>query len=276
LHYYNYEFTSDDVFSRSVSDIYTTDDIDPNKVRDVKIRSLLGSPLRYTYFKFCIADPDFRRKGATGADLSRVVERIKRGVRSDYRKSVPHYVHDVIIHISDNPAQARDIDAIMGRYRKHRKREFVSLKHFLRCNFRNGVFERADVLVRKRAIEQYLEDESHDFAAYRRMQAKRTGRDPAAFVRLFKGLVKSLLGRGFDAASPVNYSGNYLLRDGAHRLGYLYLRRQLFIPVASAPWDGHGTYSIDWFRRAGFPSGELDAINVELDQLKKYISVGDE
>ena len=32
MHYYTYEFSNKEIFSKSILDIYTTDDIDPNKV----------------------------------------------------------------------------------------------------------------------------------------------------------------------------------------------------------------------------------------------------
>lgn len=272
LHHYTYDFKNKEDFETSILDIYTTDDIDPNKVKNVKIKNMINHSFFYTYFKFYIEKPNFRKKKATGNNISQSVENIKKEIRTSYMRKVQNYIHDIIIHISDNFEQTKDIDIIMKKYEQNRKYEFINLKYFLKCNFKNNVFDRADMLVRKYSIEQYLKDENYDFSLYKKMQNKRTGRNSENYINTFKKLIKSLLNNGFNINNPVKYSYNYLLRDGSHRLSYLYIKQKTFIMVESMSWDNHGTYSIDWFINNGFSNDELNIINNNLIELKKYIS----
>ena len=66
LHYYIYDFKNKEDFETSILDIYTTDDIDPNKVKNVKIKNMINHSFSYTYFKFYIEKPNFRKKHKTG------------------------------------------------------------------------------------------------------------------------------------------------------------------------------------------------------------------
>ena len=115
LHYYTYEFKNIEDFSKSVLDIYTTDDIDPLKVKNVKIKAMLNHTYQYTYFKFYIDDPNFRKKSATGNNISRVVEVLKKKIRDKYKTKINNYVHDIIIHISDNYEQTKEIEKNNGK-----------------------------------------------------------------------------------------------------------------------------------------------------------------
>jgi len=272
LHYYNYEFSSKKLFEKSVLDIYTTDDIDPKKVKNVKITSLLKFPLQYTYFKFYIETPNFRKKKATNNNISKVVEQIKKSIRSKYKSKIKNYIHDNIIHISDNYEQTVDIEKIMQKYQTNRIYEFINLKYFLKCNYKNNIFDRADMLVRKYSIEQYLKNPDYDFSLYKKMQEKRTRQNPKDNASTFKKLIISLTKNEFNNNYPIRYSYNYLLRDGSHRLSYCYLKQKTFICIKSMEWDKHSTYSIDWFKKSKFSEKELNIINNELNKLLIFIS----
>jgi len=247
-------------------DIYTTDDIDSNKVKNVKIKNMINHSFSYTYFKLYIEKPNFREK-ATGNNISQSVENIKKVIRTSYMGKVQNYIHDIIIHISDNFEQTKAIDIVMKKYEQNRKDEFVNLKYFLKCNYVNDVFDRADMLVRKYSIEQYLKNKEYDFSLYNKMQKKRTSRNSQKYTNDFKNLINSLVEKGFNINNPIKYSDNYLLRDGSHRLSYLYLKQKTFIPVKTMPWDNHGTYSINWFINNGFSNDELNIINNEITKL---------
>lgn len=270
LHYYNYKFTDKTLFEKTILDIYTTDDIDPKKVKDVKIKNMLKHPLIFTYFKFYIKTPNFRKKG-TGNNISRTVESIKKHIRSSYKSKVKNYIHDIIIHISDNYEQTRDIENIMKKYSKNMTNEFINLKYFLQCNFKNNVFNRADMLVRKYSIEQYLKDEKYDFCIYKKMQKKRIRQNPENSTNTFKNLINSIKKNRFNNDFPIKYSKKYLLRDGSHRLSYLYMSKVTFIPIEYMKWDNHGPYSIIWFKQNNFSQNVLDIINKEILKLEKYI-----
>ena len=272
LHFYNYEFLSKETFEKSILDIYTTDDIDPNKVKNVKINSLLQYPLKYTYFKFYIENPNFRMKKPTNNNISQTVEQIKKYIRSKYKSKINNYIHDIIIHISDNFEQTSDIEKIMHKYTINRKNEFINLKYFLKCNFENNVFTRADVLVRKYSIEQYLNDKNYDFEFYKKMQKKRSKNEIGdSYVENFKILINSIKNNGFNNDYPIKYSLNYLLRDGSHRLSYLLILDVTFIKIEHMKWDNHGDYSINWFKKQSFSQTELNIINTKLIELNiKY------
>lgn len=270
LHYYNYKFQNKKDFSNSVLDIYTTDDIDPNKVKNIKIKNMINHTFSYTYFKFYINEPNFRKKD-TGNKISKVVEVLKKKIRNKYKTKVNNYIHDIIIHISDNYEQTTDIKQIMKKYEKNKMDEFINLKYFLKCNCMDNVFNRVDILVRKYSIEQYLKDKNYDFGFYKKMQQKRTNNDSFEYVIKFKKLIKSIQKNGFDNNYPIKYSFNYLLRDGSHRLSYTLLLNKTFIIVKHMEWDNHNDYSIEWFKNNNFEEDEVNIINRELTKFKKYI-----
>jgi len=272
LHYYTYDFKNNETFEKSILDIYTTDDIDPNKVKNVKLKSMRNYPLNYTYFKFYIANPNFRKKQATGNNISRVVEDIKKKIRILYKNKIKNYIYDIIIHISDNYQQTKDIDIIMKKYEEHRLHEFINLKFFLKCNFKKNIFNRADVLVRKYSIEQYLNDKNYDFNFYKKMQKRRRHSKTTKYKDIFKKLINSLLNNGFNKNKPILYSNNYLLRDGSHRLSYLYMTKAIFIPIKYKKWNNHPQYSINWFKINKFNNKELNILKNELKELDIYIN----
>lgn len=267
LHYYTYEFSNKEIFSKSILDIYTTDDIDPNKVKNVKIKNMINHSFCYTYFKFYIEKPNFRTKAMTGNNISHTVENIKNSVRTYYKGKVKNYIHDIIIHISDNFEQTNAIDIIMKKYDKYIQHEFINLKYFLKCNFKNNIFDRTDMLIRKYSIEQYLKNSDYDFFLYKKMQEKRTGKNAKDYITTFKNLINSIKNNGFNNNYPIRYSYNYLLRDGSHRLSYCYLKQKTFICIKAMEWDNHQPYSIDWFKKKKFSEKELNIIDKELKQL---------
>lgn len=272
LHHYTYDFKNKEDFETSILDIYTTDDIDPNKVKNVKIKNMINHSFFYTYFKFYIEKPNFRKKKATGNNISQSVENIKKEIRTSYMRKVQNYIHDIIIHISDNFEQTKDIDIIMKKYEQNRKYEFINLKYFLKCNYKNNIFDRADMLIRKYSIEQYLKDENYDFSLYKKMQKKRTGRNSENYINTFKKLIKSLLNNGFNINNPIIYSDNYLLLNGSHRLSYCYLKKYNFVPVEKNAYIQHGSYSIEWFKHMKFSQEELNIIQNELKDLNIFNS----
>ena len=262
LHYYTYDFKNKEDFESSVLDIYTTDVIDPNKVKNVKIKNMLNHSFSYTYFKFYIANPNFKKKQATGNNLSRTVKAIKSGIRAKYNSKIKNYVYDVCIHISDNFKQTKDIDIIMKKYEKHRQHEFINLKYFLKCNFKNNIFNRADMLVRKYSIEQYLKNPNYNFNFYNKMQKKRFKRNT---MKTFIKLIESLK-NGFNKNYPIICSKNYRIHDGSHRTAWAYYSNRTFIPIKRMSIEA-ADYSIKWFIKHNFSKENIDIINNELVKL---------
>ena len=270
LHYYTYNFINQNDFEKSILDIYTTDDIDPKKVKNIKIKNMINHSFSYTYFKFYIKIPNFRKKQATGNNISRVVEDIKKEIRSKYKSKIKNYIHDIIIHISDNFEQTKAIIEIMKKYNKNKISEFINLKYFLKLNYVGKNFDRCDVLVRKYSIEQYLKDEKYDFNFYSKMQKIRTGKKN--YIKNFKNLINSIKDNGFNNKYSIKYSKNFLLRDGSHRLSYLLILNKIFIKIEEMKWDNHGSYSYNWFKNKKFTNNELKILKDELNKLSIYVN----
>ncbi|MBM08546.1 MAG: hypothetical protein CMF69_03080 [Magnetovibrio sp.] len=267
LHYYIYDFKNKEDFEKSVLNIYTTDDIDPNKVKNVKIKNMLNHSFSYTYFKFYIEKPNFRKKKATGNDLSRVVEAIKKEIREKYKSKISNYIYDIIIHISDNFEQTKDIDIIMKKYEKHRQHEFINLKYLLKCNFKNDIFNRVDMLVRKYSIEQYLKNPNYKFNFYNKMQKKRTQKNT---MKTFIKLIESLK-NGFNKNYPILCSMNYKIHNGSHRTAWAYFSNRTFIPIKCMFKSKSADYSIKWFIKHNFSKENIYIINNEIVKLNQYL-----
>jgi len=269
LHYYTYHFNNQDVFSKSVMDIYKTDDIDPKKVKNVKLKHMLNHTLSYTFFKLYIRNPQFRKK-ENGNIISCVVESLKKKIRDTYKPFIHDYVHDIIIHICDNFDQTNEIDKVMTTYQQFITSQFINLKYFLQLNSTYGILNRVDVLVRKHTIENYIKNPDYTFEFYKKMQEKRTNKNSNEYVITFKRLIHSIKTKGLDPQYPIKYSLNYQLRDGSHRLSYALYLNKTFIAIEHMEWDNHKDYNIEWFIRNGFSNQELDILRTELNKIRSY------
>ena len=190
-----------------------------------------------------------------------------------------------------------------------REKDSIELKQLLTGNFINNKFNRIDVLVIKHSIEQYLKDEKYDFDMYIKMQEYR-GYTEEMFgshisqilIDRFKKLIKSFEEKGFDEnfdeflesevernagiedgsidkvwlepnahnkGQPFMFTREFELANGAHRLAYIYLKK--ITPVLIL--YGNTTiipYGIEWFEKK-FSTNDLEIINNEVDELKKYL-----
>ncbi len=105
-------------FKKSLIDIYKTDDVCIEKVKNIKLKNLSLYPYKYVYFTLTIPKPLYRKK-TSGTYISTIVEIIKKDIRDKWKSEVDNYVHDIIIHISDNTKQSTDIRKIMEKYTKY-------------------------------------------------------------------------------------------------------------------------------------------------------------
>ena len=274
LHYYIYNFKNRDDFETSILDIYTTDDIEPGKVKNIKIKNMIDHGFFYIYFKFYIKEPKFRKKIKTGYDISQSVENIKKEIRNLYKNKVDNYIHDIIIHISDNFEQTNGIDMIMNKYKNYRDDEFMNLKFFLKHQYDLNIFTRVDMLVRKYTLQKYLSDKTYNFNLYNKMQKLR-GRHVFRNHndKHFKNLIESME-NGIDSSLKIKYDNKYLLRDGSHRLSYYYFYEIPFIPICyiyKKPRLGRSSnYSYDWFSNK-FSCEELSIIKNEIKLLENFL-----
>ncbi len=70
-----------------------------------KCRHMNSYPLKMRYLKFLVedADLDYMR-------VSQTAVKIKDIIRSNFKRKIPNYVHDICFHISDNASHSRSMD----------------------------------------------------------------------------------------------------------------------------------------------------------------------
>lgn len=272
--FYIYNFKNNqDIYEKSILDIYTTDDIDPMKVKNVKIKNINKYSYKYVYFIFEIKEPKFRIKQPYNTLISTVIENIKKDIRSKYKSKVSNYVHDITIHISDNYDQTYEISNIIKKYEKYLVDHFMNIKKFLKYQYDNNKFTRVDMLVRKYSIQQYLLNKDYDFNLYNKMQKLRSVHSIHHDER-FRNLINSME-KSIDFSSKIEYENKYMLRNGSHRLSYYYLKNVSFIPISylidyKSQGSNFCNYSINWFLDK-FSTEELSIIKNELVLLESFL-----
>ena len=265
-----YKFGDDkESFKQCVLDIYKTDDISPVKIEDVKLKCMKEFSNEFLMFYVKIDDLKNRKKEKTGTDISTVVERIKKRVRTKFKKDVSNYVHDIIIHIADNIQQTVEINKYLLKYKKFEAITFIRLKTLLQHQFVRGQFNRVDVLVRHYSIKQYMQNEDYDFALYKKMQNLRVGKFS---TEEFKNLIKSFLQKGFDLRFPISInSQKYSMMDGSHRVSIAYYLNLEMVPVNIIKSREGRLYGINWIRNTDFEQSEMIIIENELENLMNFI-----
>lgn len=272
--YYIYDFKSKNLeYEQSILDIYTTDDISQDKVKNVKIKNMNSYPKKFVYFIFDIHEPNYRLKKDFNTQISTKVEILKKNIRNIYKNKVSNYIHDITIHISDNTTQSKQISELITKYKQYIISEKINLKTFLKYQFDKNIFTRVDTLVRKYSIEQYLKNKEYDFALYNKMQTKRIN---SCTSDKFKKLIDNILTNGFNSQYPIEYENNYMLRNGSHRLSFLYLKKNVFIPISPLiNYKSEGkyfcNYKYDWFKDK-FTQKELNIIKKEINDLDIYLN----
>mmetsp|Transcript_7272 Transcript_7272/g.18933 ORF Transcript_7272/g.18933 Transcript_7272/m.18933 type:complete len:679 (-) Transcript_7272:456-2492(-) len=98
-----------------VRQVYEVDDIATDKV-EIKVAHLAPCPSEVLALEIRSVNPLYRRKRGSGSLISAQMERLKASVRGKYKDRVPMYIHDIIIHGSDNEnVHTRHIERLLGR-----------------------------------------------------------------------------------------------------------------------------------------------------------------
>lgn len=118
------EFALDrEIFKKFMYDVYNTDDIAPFKL-DLKYKYLMesldkdnfnDSKLPFVVVKTKLDNPDFKMKGLTGLPQSKKTMRIKKQIRKDNSELITDYYYDIIMHMTDNTIQNRDLEKILKK-----------------------------------------------------------------------------------------------------------------------------------------------------------------
>lgn len=111
------------IFKKFIYDIYSTDDIAQFKL-DLKYQHLMDSLKKDNYnnenlpievVSTMLDIPDFRMKGLTGLPQSKKTMRLKKQVRANNCDSITDYYYDIIMHMTDNNIQNRDVKSILKK-----------------------------------------------------------------------------------------------------------------------------------------------------------------
>tara|TARA_Y100000816_G_C26010436_1_gene528266 strand:- start:547 stop:1020 length:474 start_codon:yes stop_codon:yes gene_type:complete len=114
LYYCTYKFNNLKEYEKSILEMYTTDNCSQEGIKKVKMPHFLkNKSLSYIYFKMYIEKPNYRPWDR----LSLKAKALKEKIRMKYKTKIKDYVHDIIIHISDNDTQMKNIDKIMKKYK---------------------------------------------------------------------------------------------------------------------------------------------------------------
>lgn len=95
-------------FSKFIEAVYLSDDIEEWKIQK-KIYHMKAWPPEISAIAFLIDKPGYRTKTRTESYLSDTVAALKKEIRDKYRKQIDGYVHDIVIHIGDNPSMNREM-----------------------------------------------------------------------------------------------------------------------------------------------------------------------
>lgn len=116
-------YVAKDKLKDFIYEIYETDDIKKEKL-DIKYSRLINSMARDDYYpdmypikimQIIMKNPDFRVKPITGLPQSKTTMKLKTDIRDGYQKFITDYYYDIMMHMTDNTIQNRDVEKILKR-----------------------------------------------------------------------------------------------------------------------------------------------------------------
>lgn len=105
------EYNNIPYFNKYIKALYKIDDIKDWKV-DLKIQGMSSYTKDIRIINIEILEPDFRHKGNNQL-ISKVVEELKKEIRTKYKLKVNNYFHDIIIHIGDNYSHTKQSEKLL-------------------------------------------------------------------------------------------------------------------------------------------------------------------
>ena len=139
-----------------------------------------------------------------------------------------------------------------------------SVKKMFLKQYRNLTLNRADIVVRYLAIEQYYGKNDYGFDLYSRMQKLRKAETHT--LDKFLKLIKSTELNGFSDDYPITMMSNFELFDGSHRIAIALFFGIDFIPVKIIKTVKDITYSYDFFTSI-FSTKEVEVIKAKEKQI---------
>lgn len=144
----------------------------------------------------------------------------------------------------------------------------IDVNELFMQQYRNGRYNRMDIVVRYLAIENYHGINDYGFDLYCRMQARRMSEDYVNIaVNRFQELIVSWERDGYREGSEIECDRNLHLIDGSHRIamGLYYGLEKLSCKIDS--YEDDIEYGLDWFIEHGFEQNEIRLIAEKFDQL---------
>ena len=134
----------------------------------------------------------------------------------------------------------------------------------LGMQFKNGVFNRYDVIMRYLSIEKLEKGLEAPFDDYDKMQKNRVQCDT---INNFQTLITSIKNNGFSTKYPLPIDLDANLIDGSHRLAC-----SLYFDIDKIPYtviqsNSNIQYGFDWFQKQEFDKNTL----AELEKVKKVL-----
>ena len=137
----------------------------------------------------------------------------------------------------------------------------------LSYQFKNGKFNRYDIVVRYLAAEDHLGKNNYGFKLYRKMQEKRGYVVVEEAVERYKKLIDDIDKNGFDPHSQLPVGKNQELIDGAHRLALALYFKEPLLPLKLRKVPFETDYSLQWFKEHGFDQNELGMIENKKEKI---------
>jgi hypothetical protein len=213
----------------------------------------------------------------------------------------------VWIHYSSNPKLLRlynwilnlsqfYVNAISEKIEKKRKRKIkkISLKKglsssdlfedlilkldstkFLAKQMHGSSFNRMDTIVRYLAIENYYNKNDYGFKLYNKMQFQRKFESQKRnnYEKHFRKLIQDIENYGYNSSSSILIDKNQQLLDGSHRLASALYYKEKDIPINISKETKKISFEIDWFKKKGFTSNEIDLILHKKHEIFKELGI---
>jgi hypothetical protein len=103
-----------------VREVYQSDDIERWKV-EKKVSHVVTNNSKIVTASILIVDAKYRDKKLSRSYISSSVEELKSLLREKYKSQIPNYIHDVLIHIGDNPAMNREMVKVLRKHESRRQ-----------------------------------------------------------------------------------------------------------------------------------------------------------
>ena len=131
----------------------------------------------------------------------------------------------------------------------------------------NDEFNRYDLIVRYKAIHDFLNGKSIGIDLYKKMQDKRSGSDYRYPWKFFKSLINNFHSIGYDTNFPILVNNDLHIVDGAHRVACSIYFNIPFIPININKRLNYSIYNLDWFHENSFSDFEISELKKDKEKI---------